>query len=117
MTMNYYQNHAQTFFDGTVDLDMTPLYADFMAHLPERACVLDAGCGSGRDALAFAVQNAAHVGEQNQIRAKGRRQRRCCLIGVNIHQLAFIGHADGADDRQETALQQGVNQRRRARLR
>ena len=54
MTMNYYQNHAQTFFDGTVDLDMTPLYADFMAHLPEQACVLDAGCGSGRDALAFA---------------------------------------------------------------
>ncbi|MDF7761459.1 class I SAM-dependent methyltransferase [Kosakonia cowanii] len=54
MTMNYYQNHAQTFFDGTVDLDMSPLYADFMVHLPEQACVLDAGCGSGRDALAFA---------------------------------------------------------------
>ena len=53
MTMNYYQNHAQTLFDGTVDLDMSLLYADFMAHLPEQACVLDAGCGSGPGAPAL----------------------------------------------------------------
>lgn len=56
MTLNYYQNNAQTFFDGTVNVDMTSLYADFIRHLPQHALVLDAGCGSGRDALAFYQQ-------------------------------------------------------------
>lgn len=53
MTLNYYQNHAQDFFDGTVNVDMTPLYEAFTQHLPHGARVLDAGCGSGRDAKAF----------------------------------------------------------------
>ncbi|WP_370965701.1 class I SAM-dependent methyltransferase [Enterobacter wuhouensis] len=53
MTLHYYQNHAQDFFDGTVNVDMTPLYEAFTQHLPHAARVLDAGCGSGRDAKAF----------------------------------------------------------------
>ena len=53
MTLQYYQNHAQDFFDGTVNVDMTPLYEAFTHHLPHGARVLDAGCGSGRDAKAF----------------------------------------------------------------
>lgn len=53
MTLHYYQNHAQDFFDGTVNVDMTPLYEAFTQHLPHSARVLDAGCGSGRDAKAF----------------------------------------------------------------
>lgn len=53
MTLHYYQNHAQHFFDGTVNVDMTPLYEAFTQHLTHGARVLDAGCGSGRDAKAF----------------------------------------------------------------
>ncbi|CAM6639003.1 class I SAM-dependent methyltransferase [Enterobacter intestinihominis] len=53
MTLHYYQNHAQDFFDGTVNVDMTPLYEAFTQHLAHSARVLDAGCGSGRDAKAF----------------------------------------------------------------
>lgn len=53
MTLHYYQNHAQDFFDGTINVDMTPLYEAFTQHLPHGARVLDAGCGSGRDAKAF----------------------------------------------------------------
>ncbi|MCA2027048.1 class I SAM-dependent methyltransferase [Enterobacter sp. K16B] len=53
MTLHYYQNHAQDFFDGTVNVDMTPLYEAFTQHLTHGARVLDAGCGSGRDAKAF----------------------------------------------------------------
>lgn len=53
MTLNYYQNNAQTFFDGTVNVDMSSLYESFTRHLPPGANVLDAGCGSGRDAKAF----------------------------------------------------------------
>ena len=50
---NYYQQHADSFFGGTVDVDMTSLYDRFIPLLPDGAAVLDAGCGSGRDALAF----------------------------------------------------------------
>lgn len=53
MTLHYYQKHAQDFFDGTVNVDMTSLYEAFTQHLPHGAQVLDAGCGSGRDAKAF----------------------------------------------------------------
>lgn len=53
MTLKYYQNNAQTFFDGTVNVDMSSLYESFTRHLAPGARVLDAGCGSGRDAKAF----------------------------------------------------------------
>ena len=56
MSLNYYRQHAQTFFDGTVGVDMTALYAPFTAHLEPGARVLDAGCGSGRDSKAFIEQ-------------------------------------------------------------
>ncbi len=53
LNRDYYQHHADTFFDGTVEVDMTPLYGRFLPLLAEGAAILDAGCGSGRDALAF----------------------------------------------------------------
>ncbi|ROP60011.1 methyltransferase family protein [Enterobacter sp. BIGb0383] len=54
MTMDYYRQHADAFFSGTVDVDMASLYRPFIAALPAQGRVLDAGCGSGRDSRAFA---------------------------------------------------------------
>lgn len=53
MNSDYYQLHAQRFFSETVDVDMSELYRPFVAHLKPGARILDAGCGSGRDAKAF----------------------------------------------------------------
>ena len=50
----YYQQNALRFFEATVSVDMTPLYEAFLSKLPTKASILDAGCGSGRDAKAFA---------------------------------------------------------------
>ncbi|CSP54979.1 Uncharacterised protein [Shigella sonnei] len=69
------------------------------------------------NALPFAVENAADVGEQNQIRAQRCRQRRCRLVGIDVHQLPFVCYANGADHRQITVLQQGVDKLRRTWLR
>jgi len=55
MTMAYYQRNAQTFFDATVGVDMSSLYAPFLSPVAPGGCVLDAGCGSGRDAKAFSA--------------------------------------------------------------
>lgn len=52
----FYEAHAQTFFDETIGVDMQPLYGRFLPRFPEGAHLLDAGCGSGRDARAFIEQ-------------------------------------------------------------
>ncbi len=51
--MNYYTNNAKAYVESTLHVDMQPLYQRFLRLLPERAYILDAGCGSGRDARYF----------------------------------------------------------------
>ena len=51
--MNYYNKNAQEFFDGTVDADMSSHHEKFLKCMPDAGCILDAGCGSGRDAKIF----------------------------------------------------------------
>lgn len=49
----YYEDQAEAFFTETVTVDMAPLHARFLAHVLPGGNILDAGCGSGRDARAF----------------------------------------------------------------
>lgn len=49
----YYNENAQVFFEGTIQADMAGLYAEFLPLIPKGGHILDAGCGSGRDSLAF----------------------------------------------------------------
>ena len=51
--MNYYDENGQEFFDGTVNTDMSSHHDEFLKLLPENSHILDAGCGSGRDAKKF----------------------------------------------------------------
>lgn len=53
MSVEFYETNADSFIAQTVDVDMTSLYLRFCKNLKLGASVLDAGCGSGRDALAF----------------------------------------------------------------
>jgi hypothetical protein len=52
-TLAYYDSEAESFFANTVDVDMSSLYEPFLSELAEGASILDAGCGSGRDARSF----------------------------------------------------------------
>lgn len=58
-TVAYYERNAREFFDSTVSVDMSPQYRAFLARLDPGAHILDAGCGSGRDAKAFADRGFA----------------------------------------------------------
>jgi SAM-dependent methyltransferase len=49
----YYDEHARRYVEDTVDVDLGPLYGRFLAHVPPGGALLDAGCGSGRDARRF----------------------------------------------------------------
>lgn len=59
-TTRYYTENAQAFFADTVAVSMDSLYARFLPHIPPGGYILDAGCGSGRDTLAF-LQKGYHV--------------------------------------------------------
>lgn len=52
-SVDYYNDNAQSFFDGTNDVDMSAVYDRFLPLIPERGTILDAGCGSGRDSRMF----------------------------------------------------------------
>ncbi|MAD75119.1 MAG: SAM-dependent methyltransferase [Rheinheimera sp.] len=52
-TINYYNQNAADFAAATDDIDMTALYAEFLPRLKAAGHILDAGCGSGRDAVYF----------------------------------------------------------------
>ncbi len=53
-TDQYYDQYAAEFFGSTVGVDMTPIHQRFLARLAPGSRILDAGCGSGRDAKTFA---------------------------------------------------------------
>lgn len=58
-TIGYYQEHAEDFVSSTFDVDMDALYSEFLPLIPKGGHILDAGCGSGRDALHFHRQGFA----------------------------------------------------------
>ena len=55
-TVDYYDRNAASFANGTLGVDMSHLYAEFLPRVPKGGVILDAGCGSGRDAASFKQQ-------------------------------------------------------------
>lgn len=52
-SIDFYEKNAQDFYNDTVSVDMSELYHRFLPLVPKNGLILDAGCGSGRDAFAF----------------------------------------------------------------
>ena len=52
-TLGYYNANAEAFVDSTLDVSMDDIYRVFLPHVADGGHILDAGCGSGRDALYF----------------------------------------------------------------
>ena len=55
-TIDYYNQNAADFAQATEQIDMTALYVEFLPLIKRGGHILDAGCGSGRDALYFKRQ-------------------------------------------------------------
>ena len=55
-TLEYYQKNAEAFCGATVSADMQDARARFLQCLPEKAHILDQGCGSGRDTREFLME-------------------------------------------------------------
>ncbi|RZG43314.1 class I SAM-dependent methyltransferase [Acinetobacter wuhouensis] len=84
--VDYYNKNAQIFFDSTFQVDMHSLYEPFLKYLSVQATILDLGCGSGRDTLAFKNKgfqvDAIDYSVEMVARARG-------LTGLDVQQLSF----------------------------
>lgn len=52
-TIDYYNENAQSFIEGTVAVDFSDIQNRFINKLKECSLILDFGCGSGRDTKFF----------------------------------------------------------------
>ncbi|MCI8712794.1 MAG: methyltransferase domain-containing protein [Ruminococcus sp.] len=52
-TLDYYDVYADEFYKTTVDVEFTEMQEHFLSKLEKGSCILDFGCGSGRDAKYF----------------------------------------------------------------
>ena len=53
INVEYYNKNADSFFEGSVNADMSEDRSRFLDYVPDGGRILDAGCGSGRDSKAF----------------------------------------------------------------
>ena len=51
--VDYYNRNADSFFEGSINADMSVVRARFFSYVPAGGRILDAGCGSGRDSKVF----------------------------------------------------------------
>ena len=58
-SVDYYQKNAKEYFEQTLNVKLEKIHNRFLAYIPLYGKILDAGCGSGRDARAF--QRAGYV--------------------------------------------------------
>lgn len=70
----------------TYQVNMQSLYADFLRYLPEHGTILDLGCGSGRDALAF--KNMGYTVEASDYSAQLVKKARQ-FTGLNVRHESF----------------------------
>jgi 2-polyprenyl-3-methyl-5-hydroxy-6-metoxy-1,4-benzoquinol methylase len=98
-TVAYYNQHAADFAAQTAALDLAPLYDSFLRHVRPDGRILDAGCGAGRDTVAFAERGhevvAFHASEKM---VRLARERAGCLATVHhmrFEEVAWRGEFDG----------------------
>lgn len=53
ITIDYYNNKTEEFFESTVMAEVGLLHDRFLKHIPAGGRILDLGCGSGRDTKEF----------------------------------------------------------------
>ncbi|OIU87031.1 class I SAM-dependent methyltransferase [Acinetobacter sp. AR2-3] len=90
-TIDYYNKHAEEFTASTFEVDMESLYKPFLAELQEGARILDVGCGSGRDTLAF-KRKGYHVDAIDYSEELVKKATE--LTGIQVHHTSFYDLAD-----------------------
>src|SRR5436190_891654 len=86
MSIQFYEDNAEDFFARSIDAEMLPEQARFAAMLPPGGRILDAGCGSGRDAKWFRDQGFAVTATEAAPRLAGLARAH---TGLPVQVLTF----------------------------
>lgn len=85
----YYNERAEQFFNSTLLVDMSPIYARFLDGLESGAHILDGGCGSGRDARAFSDRGYAVSAFDASVEL-AKRASEHCGFGVEVRRFEEV---------------------------
>lgn len=85
-SVGFYEQNAEAFVARTLNADMSRERAEFLAHLAPGSRILDAGCGSGRDARAFAERGFQVVATEASPKVAERARMH---TGLSIEVLTF----------------------------
>jgi len=86
LNLNYYDINAVEFFESTFQIDMESLYQSFLRYLPDNALILDLGCGSGRDTLAFKNKGYQVVATDYSKKLVDKASK---LVGIDVRFESF----------------------------
>lgn len=85
-TIDYYNSHAKSYIDSTVDVEFSETQERFLGYLSPGARILDFGCGSGRDTKYFLGRGFlvdAVDGSEEFVKRAG------AYTGIKVRQLLF----------------------------
>lgn len=96
-TMAYYQKNARKYADTTIKTDVDEIRGRFLSYLEPNASILDLGCGSGRDLMAFteAGFTATGVDSSEEMCAISRRQSGCKVYNASFTEFTPCRQHDG----------------------
>ena len=78
-TIKYYDDNAEQYCEQTRNGDMSSVYNRFLVMLPDKAYILDFGCGSGRDSKVF-------IDKGYSVTSVDGSEKMCELASKNIGQ-------------------------------
>jgi SAM-dependent methyltransferase len=97
MSVDFYNKNADQFFIDTVTADVSVLRDRFVRELPAKAHVLDAGCGSGRDAKAFVDLgfNVTAFDASAEMVARAAQHAECPVLHMTFEEMSWNAEFDG----------------------
>lgn len=85
-TLDYYNNNAKAFIEGTAEVEFHEVQDRFLSHLSQGASILDFGCGSGRDSKYFLQKGYS-------VEAIDGSEKLCemasAYVGIPVKQMLF----------------------------
>lgn len=89
-TLSWYEQNAQVFESRTATVDMTRIYDLFLPYVVQGGNILDAGCGVGRDALAFAERGYQVTAIDGSLEMVKRTRLRTATIPCRYIRCFFL---------------------------
>ncbi len=84
--IEYYNINADSFYENSVNADMSEWRNRFLKHIPDGGRILDVGCGSGRDSKAFIKDGFSVVAIDA---SREMCQKASELLGQEVWQIRF----------------------------